>query len=479
MLGWGLLACIALAYWLALRWQKKQKLLEPVEVTSLAWTERDQSAWKIVQEHAERTRTESMEQLVSVQTYQDTALSLAKALAVYYHPKSRDPFSALTIPEILTVVELATRDLSRMVDQYLPGGHLLRIKDFQNLKQLAGWYPTIRDVTWLLSALFTPLQTAARYLTANVGLSGPWQRVQQNILVWFFNAYVQRVGFYLIELNSGRLRVGAERYLELKEQFDLTQQPGQLQIVLIGQTNVGKSSLINAFLGEQKALTDVLPSTPESQCYRLKPTDVETELDLIDTAGYGTQGPMELQEKATEKLMQTADLILLVLHARSPGRQADIDQMKKLDAYFEKHPDIRRPPIIGVLTHIDLLSPMMEWSPPYQWSKPETPKEKNIYDAVMVANQQMGGMVSLVVPVCAAPGKEYGISENLLPVMSALFNQAQAVALLRVLNVERNQGKVKRVFEQLFALGKGIMQVLSEKGGEAKSPSTASMGLKK
>ena len=51
-----------------------------------------------------------------------------------------------------------------------------------------------------------------RYVAVQAGMNRPWQMLQENLLVWFFTAYVHRLGTYLIDLNSGRLRVGAERY---------------------------------------------------------------------------------------------------------------------------------------------------------------------------------------------------------------------------------------------------------------------------
>ena len=48
-----------------------------------------------------------------------------------------------------------------------------------------------------------------RYAASQLGLSTPLQMLQQNLFVWFYTAYVHRLGTYLIDLNSGRLRVGA------------------------------------------------------------------------------------------------------------------------------------------------------------------------------------------------------------------------------------------------------------------------------
>src|SRR5262249_35039760 len=138
-------------------------------------------------------------------------------LARHYHPRAKDPEGALTIPEILTVVELATGDLRKMVDQYLPGGHLLTVNDLRRFKRIADWYPVASNVTWLLSSIFAPVNTAIRYLTVQAGTSKPWQMLQGNVLVWFFTAFVHRLGSYLIELDSGRLRVGMDRYLQLQK----------------------------------------------------------------------------------------------------------------------------------------------------------------------------------------------------------------------------------------------------------------------
>ena len=35
-----------------------------------------------------------------------------------------------------------------------------------------------------------------------------WRNMQQNLLRWFYRAYVNRLGTHLIELYSGRLSIG-------------------------------------------------------------------------------------------------------------------------------------------------------------------------------------------------------------------------------------------------------------------------------
>src|SRR5262249_51244040 len=245
---------------------------------------------------------------------------------------------------------------------------------------------------WLISAVFSPVNTGVRYLTTQVGMSRPFQLLQQNLIAWFVTAYIHRLGTYLIDLNSGRLRVGARRFRELRESLTLNQaapappppdaEPAdsadrvrQVGLAVVGQVKAGKSSLINALLGERRALADVLPATDAVTRYELQPPGIPTRLVLFDTVGYGHEGPREDQVRSTLEAARQADLVLLVCHARNPARQADLDMLRRLRAWFAAHPELKMPPILGVLTHIDLLTPAMEWAPPYDWTEPRRPKE--------------------------------------------------------------------------------------------------------
>src|SRR5439155_23225222 len=84
-------------------------------------------------------------------------------------------------------------------------------------RRAADWYQTANQVYWLITAVFSPLKTGLRYVASRAGVSRPWELLQQNLLLWFYSAYVHRLGAYLIEVNSGRLRVGVKRYRELLE----------------------------------------------------------------------------------------------------------------------------------------------------------------------------------------------------------------------------------------------------------------------
>jgi predicted GTPase len=236
----------------------------------------------------------------------------------------------------------------------------------------------------------------------------------------------------------------------------------QVIIAVIGQVKAGKSSLINAVFGDQRALVDVLPVATEVTHYELQPANVPTRLILADTTGYGNEGPREDQLRATEDACRNADLILLVLHARNPARQADAVMLEKLSQWFATHPELRMPPILAVLTHIDLLSPMMEWSPPYDWISPKRPKEQQIHLALKTVEEQLPGKLSGVVPVCSLPGKVFGINEALLPAVAGKLGEARTVGLLRCLQAETDAGKIQKIFQQLLAAGKEAARMVWE-----------------
>jgi predicted GTPase len=485
-LWWPMTASMALAYILAWQWQRKQKLLKVEFNPELHWTERDKQAWQLVEARARDASKIDSEKFTDLNFYTAVAQEMALELARYYHPGAKDPLSSLTLPEMLAVVELASHDLAEMVDKYLPGGHLMTIRDWKRAKQASDWYQTASNVYWAISAIFSPVSTAMRFMASQVGVSRPLAMLQQNLLLWFYTAFLQRLGTYLIDVNSGRLKVGAERYRQLlKSQHAVAEQPlggtavdaedrtevvpvdaaesvRQVTITLLGQVKAGKSSLVNAILGEQRARTNILPETREVTRYDLKLEHIGTRLSILDTVGYGHTGPRQDQMPATEDAAQDSDLLLLVLHARNPARQPDLQMLEALRKWFDSRPDLKMPRVLGVLTHIDLLQPGMEWQPPYRWQQPTRLKEQQIMLAADAVRQQLGEYLVGVVPVCVAEGKVYGVTEWLLPAMMELLEEARAVALLRVLRAEVDTGKVRKVFDQLLAAGKQTARILWE-----------------
>ena len=192
---------------------------------------------------------------------------------------------------------------------------------------------------------------------------------------WFQAIYLREVGRYLIELNSGRLRVGAKRYLELTRTAadpavvadapvgtEPAVEPLPLTVAIVGPVKAGKSSLANALLGEQRAATDVLPLTAGLVRYTLRRPGLPA-FTIVDSAGFGLAGPTEDDVQIALLAAKEADVLLLVVPARSAARAPETEFLDRLLKAMAAVPNLKPPPLVGVLTHIDLISPAMEWAP--------------------------------------------------------------------------------------------------------------------
>lgn len=99
-----------------------------------------------------------------------------------------------------------------------------------------------------------------------------------------------------------------------------------LRVAIVGRPNVGKSSLLNALLGEERAIVTEIPGTTRDT--------IEEGLDLkgiplyiADTAGIrNTNDPIELLGIERSKLaLEKADLIIFMIDASSPLGHEDFE----------------------------------------------------------------------------------------------------------------------------------------------------------
>lgn len=103
-----------------------------------------------------------------------------------------------------------------------------------------------------------------------------------------------------------------------------------IQTVIIGRPNVGKSSLLNALLREEKAIvTDIAGTTRDLVEGRILVGSFA--LNLVDTAGI-RQSADQIEQIGIEKSLQSlekADLILLVLDGSTPLESDDYTLLEK------------------------------------------------------------------------------------------------------------------------------------------------------
>lgn len=118
-----------------------------------------------------------------------------------------------------------------------------------------------------------------------------------------------------------------------------------LLTVIVGRPNVGKSSLLNALLHEERAIVTEIPGTTRDEI-RESVSVGGILLKLVDTAGIcESQDLIErLGIERTWKALQTAELILLVVQANLPLTK---DEYHILSIYAEK--------VIIIVNKMDLL----------------------------------------------------------------------------------------------------------------------------
>ncbi len=467
--------CWGLAY-IVFRWGKRHGsvLWQPERDVALHWTDRDEVAWEKVTEWAERAGSLEYRQFFTSELYVDTAQEIAKELGRHYHAREDDPLGGVTVPEVLTAIELAIADLRDFVENHVPASHLVTIHWLQKASQLPSAWKKFRLAYDAVSLLWNPwgvLYRAASNRTVSQPMVGELER---DAMAAVYQAYVLSVGKYLIELNSRRLKVGPERWrewmkpqdeaepsaeqsdaLEMRESEALQQQPKlELRIAVVGQVKAGKSSLVNALVGEREATVDILPSTRSVNRHRLENRATQNSLVLLDTPGYAVADePGSIEESLVAA--REAAMVVIVLHACRPAREPDARFLRELDDWFAEHPERKRPPVLAVVTHIDQLAPAMEWQPPYEgWleANPARLKDRNIRELLEVVRDSLGDTLGGIVPVCSdvEASRVYGVTEWLEPALVGLLPQAEGKALVDNLHIELDSGRAKQLMRQLW-----------------------------
>jgi uncharacterized protein len=468
--------CWVLAWGVAKIWKTAHATPEQhgVEIPG-HWTPRDQKAAEIVREFQRKVSQFTPAQLTDPAFYQSQIQALGVALARHYHPGASDPFTALTVPEVLAALRLAVDDTEQWLLTSVPGSRLLSIRQWQMLQSAPTWYRRIQNATWVASMLMNPVNIA-RFWSSRLTADPVTTEIQQELLAVIYLRFMRQMGFYLIEMNSGRLRGGADAYRRAFPQSARTQTPrpahaplqsAALQpvtVALVGQVSSGKSSLINALTGTEQAAVDILPETRNVARYQFPVGEPPVNVTLLDTPGYGEAGASADQLNQIRTALQESNAVLVVMDAHSPAREADRRTIREVEEWYHSQPQLKPPPLLGILTHVDLLRPVLEWSPPYNWREPTRPKEQSIDEAIRYVDQLFTGSLVGLVPVCADAARQrtWGILEELIPALTGILNDAQSAALLQTFERDLNRDQLKTLLNQVGRLGSDLFRAWIE-----------------
>ncbi len=438
------------------------------------WTPNDRAGMRVVDQFRGEVDDVDRMSIADPHRYINDAQALMQRLALHYHAdRGKDALHPLTPIEILAVVHLAVEDLENWLLENVPGSDLATIGQLERIPNLVRAFDLGQTLLFLGSSVLNP----ARLLTYPMyrGSGKLTKELQDQVVRVFYQQYLRQVGYYMIEMYSGRLTGGSRRYRKHFSHiagalhatggdtvlFDSARDI-DTSIAVMGQVKAGKSSLINALMKDEVAETSVLPETREVQQFEYPLPGSDKTVVLLDTPGYSEANVTKRQQNEIQTASESADILLLVMAANISARDPDVQVVRGLQQHYEQRRHLRAPPIIAVLTHIDRLRPVREWSPPYDWREPDSEKEKSIAAAVDYLRELFGD--SIAGYACVYTGDEHSddasVADELVPLLIDHLDHGHATAILKAFYKRLSAERLARLKQQTTGLVKQVVRHL-------------------
>jgi uncharacterized protein len=367
-----------------------------------AWNAGEREAWADVLAVANATAPLSF---TEVDPLVATAWRTVEAVARRLHPDAHSAWAQFTLPEILLLTERVARDLRQTVVQFIPGVRDVRLSHVLWLKSQADRYGPLVGKAWRLWRLVRlPLNPAAAagQEISRVFSNRSLEVVARPLRVRLTQEFVLAVGRAAIDLYSGRLALSDDdiRAAHAVDAAVAAEPLAPVRIVLVGQINAGKSSLINALAQETRCAVGPVPTTSRITEHRLE-LDGRPAVLLVDMPGLGDAAAPELLTQ-----VERADFVVWVASATQPAREPDRQGLDEFRAWAQGQLVRRPPPLVVALTHIDALRPAGEWEPPYDVAMPARAKARSIRAAIDAVASTLDVSAHAIVPVAMPPGRE-------------------------------------------------------------------------
>jgi len=153
------------------------------------------------------------------------------------------------------------------------------------------------------------------------GISVSHNRGTKTLFEWIASRLpARKIEPELIINNEIEDDLSIEEFLDPIEDINKTAQldDGEVKVAIIGRVNVGKSSILNALVGEERSVVSPIAGTtidPVDESFEYK----DKNITFVDTAGLRRRGKIEGIEKfalnRTTEMLEKANLALLVLDA--------------------------------------------------------------------------------------------------------------------------------------------------------------------
>jgi uncharacterized protein len=429
---------------------------------SVSWTAVERDAWSGVLAIADATPPFSFTEIDPLLA---KAQETVEAVARRFHPAAENAWAQFSLPEVMLLAERLARDVRREALRHIPGirtlrlGHLLWVhRQHERYGEAAhtGW--RVGFGLWRVArAMLNPLQAAGQE-TSGVFVEKVASVLSHRLRAYATRMLVLEVGRAAIDLYSGRLALSQEELSVARERDAAAAAAAPfapVRILLVGQVNAGKSSLLNAMAQETRSAVGPVPTTSHVMEYRL---DIEGRpaVLLVDMPGIGGSPAPELCAQA-----ERADLVVWVASASQPAREPDRDALDAFRAWAKAQLARRPPPVVLALTHVDELRPASEWMPPYDIAAPATPKARTIRAAMDAVARALDVPVGAIVPVAMPPGRQPYNLDALWARIAVELDEAKLVQLDR-LRVGGQRVSPRELAGQLGRAGRFIARAVFE-----------------